>query len=152
MIYALCILLTIACGIFWRMGGAAGYSKLWRRIGSTCCILAVLGINGYLGLNWQTFVAMPMVGLGCSSYFVWLNPHDPREYWYNFLAAALFTQLAILVLQYDFPSLMIGIGFALIGALGKVKIDESGRSRPDIFGEIYYGIVMCLGVSINAVI
>lgn len=153
MIYALCFILSVVCGIFWRMGGSQYFNKLWRRVGSTLCILAVLALNGYFGWNWQTLVASVLIGVGCSSYFGWLTPNTDEETWINFLAEGLFIQCPILFFGYDFYTLMLAIGFALIGSMGKSKLDHDGKyKRPDIIGEIFYGFFMCLGVSINALI
>ena len=142
------LILCITSGIFWRMGGAAGYDKLWRRIGSSACIFMPM-ILCHNPLMYAHFISLGMVLYGSWSYFGWLTPGDNKERWFNFLAAALLTQCSCLVLYFTWGSLALAISAALAGALGKVWIDKSGIPSCDVVSEFYYGFIMCLGIAFN---
>jgi hypothetical protein len=95
-----------------------------------------------------------MILWGSWSYFGWLTPGDPKERWFNFLAAALLTQLAVPVLFFGWQRLLAGIAFAFAGALGKswIDADQDGRILwwgEDVLGELYYGFAMSFFVIIN---
>ena len=142
------LILCIASGIFWRMGGAAGYDKLYRRIGSSICIFMPL-VLCHNPLMYSHLIALGMVMYGSWSYFGWFTPGDKKERWFNFLAAALLSQCSYLVLFFTWPALAVAIGMALAGALGKVAIDKSSLPGQDVISELYYGFMMCAGISLN---
>jgi len=152
--------------VFWRMGGADGYDKLWRRIGCTFVISSMLLIHSNMNLlEWA--ITTVMIGWGCWSYFAWLNHivalwwrgiEHKREYWWNFLASGLLIQGSILVESFSLESLATAFVFALLGAFGKVWIDkdEDGwktimfwKVREDVLSELYYGLIMFIGVVVN---
>ena len=151
------ILACIACGILWRMGGADGYDKLWRRIGCSFIIFAMLLIHSNMNLL-ESVISLAMIVWGCWSYFGWLNFWTSREYWYNFFAGAILIQSSILIESFSLENLCTAFVFALLGAFGKVWIDkdEDGyktilfwRVREDVLSEWYFGAVMCAGIIIN---
>lgn len=39
------IILIILTAVFWRMGGASGYNKLWRRVGSALLMWIIIWCN-----------------------------------------------------------------------------------------------------------
>lgn len=136
-------LLPILSAIFWRMGGAAGYDKLWRRIGSSLCILMPLFL---IPISLLHIVAVAMVLWGSWSYFGWLTPGDIKERWFNYLAAACMTQGAAVALG---CSWWIALIFAFLSAIGKVLIDNSNLKSKDVISELFYGFFICLGVVVN---
>jgi len=135
------------------MGGAAGYDKLWRRLGSSACIFLPM-ILCHNPLMYAHLFALAFVLWGSWSYFGWLTPGDPKERWFNFFAAALVTQTSLLWIFFTWPRLIAAIIFALAGSLGKswIDADQDGRIlwwREDVLGELYYGFAMCFFVIIN---
>ena len=165
------ILYAVACALsatFWRMGGAAGHSKLWRRIGCTFILFAILLIHSNMSLT-QSLISLAMIAWGCWSYFGWINFWTSKEYWYNFLVGALLIQCSILIESFSSENLATAFVFALLGALGKVWIDkdvdgwkqifwgEGGifsilKVRKDVLSECYFGLIMCAGVIVNATV
>ena len=142
--------LMAACGLMWRLGGWEHGNKLWRRIGSSLCMIAVL-LSPSNPLNWFYIVPIGMIFYGSWSYFGWLTPGDHKERWFNYLAAACITQFAYVVLFPSWHAVALALLFALAGALDKVGIDETSLPGKDIMSELFYGFVMCLGLSINII-
>ena len=151
------------CGILWRMGGAEGYDKLWRRIGCAIIMFSCLLINS--NMQWlQMLITYALISWGCFSYFGWINfivslwddIEIGREYWFNFFAEGLVIQSVVYFISPSLLHAVVGILGALVGSLGKVWIDKDkdGRIlwwRKDVLSEWYYGSVMCAFIIINAI-
>ena len=133
--------LSILSGIFWRMGGAKDYSKLWRRLGSTACMAVII-----FEPRWFFLASLALLYWGSTSYFGWLTPGDPKERWFNYLSAALITQIAGAFMTGGYIHALI---FAAAGAIGKVLIDKLPLKGKDVMSEFYYGFMMCLGLAIQ---
>ena len=151
------VVLCIVSSIFWRMGGAAGYTKNWRRLGSSLCMLAIVLLGGIVTPWWRVPVSYALFAWGCWSYFGWLNPWTNREYWYNFLAAAVVTQLGFLVLCHTMLAIVIAVATAVFGVGVKVWADRDKDGwillwRKDVFSEVVYCLIMCLGLAWNVLV
>jgi len=133
------------------MGGAAGYDKLWRRIGSSACICLPM-LLCHNPLMYAHLFAFAMVLWGSWSYFGWLTPGDLKERWFNYLAAALMTQCSILVIYFSWERALFALGASLSGSVGKVLIDKTNVPKKDVLGELWYGCIMCLGIVLSATI
>jgi hypothetical protein len=131
------------------MGGAAGYDKLWRRLGSSACIFLPM-VLCHNPLSYMHLIALGMVLWGSWSYFGWLTPGNDEEQWFNFLVAALITQFAFVVLYPSWGRVIIAGLFAFAGTFGKVGIDNTPIPRRDIISELYYGFAMSLGTVISS--
>lgn len=145
------ILLCIACGALWRIGGCI--NKLWRRVGCTALLSGFLILHSDMNFI-QIVISIGMIGWGCWSYFAWLNPWTSDEKWYNFFAGACLIQLSILVSSYSIENAVVGLLAAITGALGKVWIDKQDWLDfiPEFkagISEAYFGIVMMSGMIIN---
>ena len=145
------ILLVVACGILWRLGGAEGFSKLYRRLGSSLCMVLIVG-NIY---------ALPLLLWGCTSYMGWINNFLPvkdkdREYWWNFFAENLVIQLSILTVKRGLSNIVFAVITALIIAIGKVWIDKSWKYffglRKDVVSEWWHGGSNALCLLINTLL
>lgn len=148
--------LVILSSIFWRLGGAAGYDKLWRRLGSTICMLGVLWPTSLLQL-----MSLPLLLWGCSSYFGWINKFidvedKDREYWWNFWAENMVIQSSVLFFVRSFENIIFVVMGALVIALIKVWIDEAWpkgwRPRQDVLSEIWHGGANAASILVNSLI
>ena len=139
------LILCIASSIFWRMGGAAGYDKLWRRIGSSACMILILFSTP---VTWDLVFASGLIIWGCTSYFGWLTPGDKKERWFNYLLAASITEGAALLIHFNWILAGIALFFALFCSIGKVLIDNSDVNSKDVLSELFYGFFICLGIAI----
>lgn len=167
MIVVLCLVLSVVAGVFWRMGGSGNYGenpKLWRRVGSTLCIVAVLAL---FCKNWLLIPASAMVFYGCVSYFGWINHivvkfckwvEVESEYWWNFFAENLMIQMSVVVINPTIHTACIAVMFAFVSAVGKVLIDadEDGsyyffgiKIGEDVFSEFWHGFSNCLFLATN---
>jgi hypothetical protein len=64
------IAIMALCGVLWRLGGAEGGSKLFRRLGVP---FAVRGVSMFYGVGWTILLAVP--------FMVWLAPSYGKESW-----------------------------------------------------------------------
>lgn len=143
--------LILACSVLWRIGGAKGFSKLYRRIGSTLCLTAIVG---------QLWAILPIFW-GCSSYFGWMNRFLPvkdkdREYWWNFWLQNFVIQSSVFFVNRGFDNIMLVVFGSLFISLVKVWIDEEWkpkwRPRQDIVSELWHGFGNAALLSINILI
>lgn len=143
--------LVILCAIFWRMGGAAGYNKLWRRIGSTVCMGVIL---------WPTLLfhllSLPLLLWGCSSYFGWINrfidvQDKEREYWWNFWAQNFVIQSTVLFFDHSIENIIFVICSSLFIAIVKVWTDNN-MTKADVKSELWHGGANAAALWINALI
>lgn len=166
-IYAI---ICITCGIFWRMGGAEGYDKLWRRIGCAIMMFSCLLINSNMQRQ-QMLITYAIITWGCCSYFGWINKvlawlidieswfelEIEREYWWNFFAEALVIQSVVYFVSPSFKHAVVAILASLMASLGKVWIDKDKDGnillwRKDVISEWFFGSMMCFGIVINVVL
>lgn len=145
------LLAVIGASVAWRAGGAEGYSKLWRRIGSTACMSIIVW-------DWR---AIPFIAIGCWSYFDRVNkwfklPEPNRERWFNFAIANLFIQGSVLFVNKEIDNILFVIIFSISIALIKVWIDKKyplgWKPRQDVVSEIAHGGLNALCLWINVLI
>lgn len=140
--------LVIANATLFRMGGAAGYNKLWRRLGCTL-LSALLFIP-----HWTAMLcAMPFLALGYISYFNWFlrlfRGDQVNETWENFACQSMCIQASAYFLGWDLGSVMVWVGFSVLGCLSKILIDHSKLPKKDVLSELAFGGVMMLGLIVN---
>jgi len=166
MIYIFLIILCIASGIFFRMGGAEGYDKLWRRIGSSLCMIIPIPILYHtVEFHWFLF-SIGLIVWGCTSYFGWVNYivrlfadlEMEREYWWNFMCENICIQCAVLPYKNTPMNIMFAIGWGTLVAFIKVWIDDDKdgiihvlwwKFRKDVWSEIMHGSLNAVGIIVN---
>jgi hypothetical protein len=62
--------IMLVCGLLWRLGGMAGSSKLFRRLGVP---MVVCGVTFLVTHHWTIFLAIP--------FMVWLAPSYGIDSW-----------------------------------------------------------------------
>jgi len=146
------------------MGGAEGYDKLWRKIGSTICMSFILM---HCGLNEtpQFFLAVALIAWGCASYFGWINffiswladIEIDSEYWWNFWVENMVIQSSVLLYKHSAANIGFCILWSGLVATGKVLIDldEDGCVlfwKKDIVSEWWHGSGNALGIWLNSML
>lgn len=149
--------LAVASGVLWRMGGADGYNKLYRRLGCTICCLAYPAYA--FGLVWPLAGLIGLVLWGSISYFGWINNLLPikekdSEYWWNFFAENLTLQSGALFYVCSVNHIIFAVIAALLSALGKVLIDADEDAKvlcwnEAVLSEWWHGFSNCLFLLIN---
>jgi hypothetical protein len=175
MIYFIAIILWFACGVMWRMGGAANFDKLWRRVGSAVCLVSLIPLmNHHVEFHWY-LLSCGLVAWGCTSYFGWINyivdpirrklnkqPLDlEREYWWNFAVENMVIQSSVLPFKHS----PLNVGWVIVSgfviAFVKVWIDspydwfqdDIGDRNADldqaVLSEFWHGSANALCIFIN---
>ena len=171
MIYLKILFYVTFCGLcatFWRMGGADEYEKLWRRLGSTLCIVCCiyLDVGLFKLINIFTFW---LVFWGCLSYMGWINSivrlfwKDivmKREYIWNFFFENLVIQSSVLPYKRSIYNILFSVASAFIIAFVKIAVDndKDGKikilfwtMRKDVLSELLHGGLNCVSVVINLI-
>ena len=160
--YIIGLVLAITSGVCWRMGGADDYEKLWRRVGSSACMICCLPfVQAY-----TYAIACLMVIWGAVSYFGWVNNivklfwkdiEMDSEYVWNFFIENLMIQGSVVVIKQTPISAVLAVLFAAISAFGKVWIDSDKDGyilewRKDVVSEFWHGFSNCLFIAVNTLI
>jgi hypothetical protein len=130
--YLILLALTIASAILYRMGGASGYDKLWRRIG--CAIVATGALFLFISPHWAFILHALLLYAGLTTYHDYFN--DGKENWVCWLITGLVYGLAALPLAWAgvnmyailIRSVVLGIGTMVISeGSSNVYVEEFGR-------------------------
>jgi len=156
------ILLCFLAGMLWRMGGAEGYDKLWRRIGSALCMLvSIILIRGLF--TFLNIASAVLLIWGCVSYMGWLNSivklwwkqiEMKKEYIWNFAFENLVIQSTVLLYKRSIWSCIFMVGSAMIIAFIKIWVDDDSDGkilcwRKDVLSEFLHGCLNCIAIIIN---
>lgn len=152
---------SVLCGVFYRMGGAKGYSTFFRDAGSALCMVgcAVLlgGIpgsmaNGDVTFIWGILMTLASFGLtwgALSTYRYFLKKPENYTCWYylmhGFFVALALTPWAWAAGEWLFLIVRCVACAALVGLW-------SGLVRWDVLEEWGRGFVMCSTISLLAVL
>lgn len=90
--------LTAICATLYRMGGAAGYSKAWRRFGCPVIILLGCFAVGIRAAWWQWLLAYGLQYGSLTTYFE-VDKNDDTN-WYEWILTGAITALAIFPLMF----------------------------------------------------
>ena len=93
----LTIILSVAGGILYRMGGSSRFHTLWRDIGTSLCAVLLMFIFGIK--DWTLVASFVLLFAAMTTYLDFVNKwfgHTDREYWLNWMLIGFTYNIAML--------------------------------------------------------